>query len=407
MFNHDIFGLRIAKAQLLIKFGRMRTVKSLLLFIIGICLTNTLFSQISGFRKDNILLPDKLIISEHVGFDTLYQHPCDSALIGNPIKPFFEVDKHIDFLKIIAEKAMNGTIKVYDASKYEEFYPYTELNQSEHLALGNILKNLGQDTFKVVNYNGVDVEKLVVEVIELEELTSVNFIEDWTLNTDPLCFRKNVYVIEPVRRYVSERSDDINDFRYRKMFRLFNNQSSNLDKSKLKLAANVKYEHFFDLDRAFFSNCFKDEVAKCLKQNDQDWETNLLHSNANAPFFNGFNQRGFVKILLNNVFSGNTSANDYYTSRRLTPQEAKSRVFVPLIVKVINPFTGEEEDRTVENDYTSEIVSVIFIEEWYFDEELLHLEKKVVGIAPVRYFYDRIKDQDVLKREILFTVLFQ
>jgi len=380
----------------------MKTVKSLLV-IAGMCFSTACFSQISGFKKDNVLLPEKLIISEQVGFDTLYQFPCDSFKTGRMLKPFFDLDKKIDFLTIIAEKAVGGSIKVFDAINTDEYYPYSALVSNRELAVNSILKGLGQDTFRVISSDGFDVERLSVKVIQLEELTSMNFVEEWALSADPLCFTKKVRAIDPIRRY-SDYNDDLQEYRYRKVFRLYNNQSSGADRSPLKLAAKIKYEHFFNLDLAYMADNFQKLVEKNFLQNENSFVANQLNSSVNTPFFNGFNQHLFIQTLLNNVFSGKANAADFYTSKPLTAQEARDRVFQSQPVIIIDSYTGEEVERTIENDYTSEIVSVIFIEEWYFNEDSLSLEKKVIGIAPVRYYFDRVNQQDRLKREILFVV---
>jgi len=373
------------------------------LLISAICFSTTLFSQVSEFRNDNVLLPEKLIFSEHIGFDSLYLYTIDSMRNDRLAKPFFDVHKYLDFTRIIAEKAMSATIRVSDASQYDERYPYSALKSGKPLSAIEVLKNLGQDTFRMLDSLGAE-ERLIVKEIDFGELNSLNFIEDWTLRLDPLCFRKNVYAIEPIRRYSGSWADDTIDYRYRRVFRFYNNQDKKTDSSNLKLIANVKYEHFFNLDRAYQGQNFQKLVDMNFLQNEKDFETNQITNNINSPFFNIFNQRIFIKTLLDNVFSGKAQATDFKSSKVLTPTEAKSRVFEMVTVKVINPDTWTEEERTVENDYTSEIVSVIFIEDWYFDEESLRFEKKVVGIAPVRYYYDRVNEQDILKREILFTV---
>ena len=239
--------------------------------------------------------------------------------------------------------------------------------------------------------------------IKMDEISSVNFIEDWTLSTDPLAFTKNVYAIEPVRRYPNPFSD-YDDFRYSKTFRFYNKLESPKEISKLKLAATLKYEHFFNLDIGYRTNRFIESVENCINQLSRDYDANQLHGNNNAPFFNGFNQNILVKTILNSVFEGKVKAYDYKSSKLLTPQEAKGKVLVKESVLVVNSETMLEEERTVVNDITSQILSVIFIEEWYFDEESLHLEKRVVGIAPVRYFEVFDSEQSILNREILFKI---
>ena len=381
----------------------MRVIKAFLA-LMAVSISGNLLSQTPGFRKDNLLLPDKLIISEHIGFDTLYAYTTDSLTNDKLSKPFFEIQKYVDFTKILAEKAMDGTIKVYDASQYNEQLPYAALNPDRQLLVREIQKNLGLDTFKVYDSSVDDSYRLVVKDIDFGELNSINFIEDWTLTENPLSLKKNVYAIEPIRRYSGYWSDDMLDYRFYRVFRFYNNQNKKGSNQSLKLIARVKYEHFFNIDRSFQSKNFQQLVQGYLQHSETDYELNMGSYNVNAPFFNGFNQRVFIQTILNSAFSGKVKATEFGSNRALTPDEVRGKVFEPLIVKVMNFDTGLYEDRTVINDYTSEIISVIFTEEWYFDEVLLQFQKKVVGISPVRYYIDQNNEQTIVKRKVLFTV---
>ncbi|BDX39101.1 hypothetical protein CYCD_24560 [Tenuifilaceae bacterium CYCD] len=379
-------------------------VNKILLALIASSISSNLLSQTPGFRKDNILMPDKLIISEHIGFDTLYAYTIDSLANDRLVRPFFEIQKYVDFTKILAEKALDETIKVYDASQYNSQLPYSALNPDKQLLVTEIQKNLGLDTFKVIESIDDGSYRLVVKAIDLEELNSINFIEDWNLSENPLCLKKNVYAIEPIRRYSGYWSDDMDNYRHYRAFRFFNNQNNQSNNQNLKLIARVRYEHFFNIDRGFQSNNFQQLVQGYLQHSETDYEANMGSYNVNTPFFNGFNQRIFIQTILDNAFSGKVKATEFGGNRVLTPDEAHSKVFEPVIVQVMNFDTGLYEDRTVTNDYTSEIISVIFTEEWYFDEASLQFQKKVTGIAPVRYYIDSSKEQDTLKRKVLFTI---
>ncbi len=364
-------------------------------------------AQVTGFRRDNILLPEKLIITERIQFDSIYAYPLDSFLSVAMTKPFFEIKKNIDFTKLLAEKVLDETISVNDASQYSEFYPYSVLNQSKKLNVNEVLKNLGQDTFKIMTSDGSGVESLAIKAILLDELSSINFIEDWAFSTQPFSFQKNVIALEPIRRYVQEFFEEPESFRYRKVFRFYNPQNANASKTKLTHIARVKYEHFFNLSDIYFDSNFHKLVEMCLLQNEKDFENNTVTNNQSTPFFNAFNQRIFINTLLGNVFEGKAKATEFESSKVLTPNEARSKVFEKVKILITNTETWLEEERTVENDNTSQIQSVIFIEDWYFDNNTFQFQKKVVGIAPVRYFHDSKNGEfDLLNREILFTVQF-
>jgi len=255
--------------------------------------------------------------------------------------------------------------------------------------------------------DGSGVESLAIKAILLDELSSINFIEDWAFSTQPFSFQKNVIALEPIRRYVQEIFEEPESFRYRKVFRFYNPQNANASKTKLTHIARVKYEHFFNLSDIYFDSNFHKLVEMCLLQNEKDFENNTVTNNQSTPFFNAFNQRIFINTLLGNVFEGKAKATEFESSKVLTPNEARSKVFEKVKILITNTETWLEEERTVENDNTSQIQSVIFIEDWYFDNNTFQFQKKVVGIAPVRYFHDSKNGEfDLLNREILFTVQF-
>jgi hypothetical protein len=55
----------------------------------------------------------------------------------------------------------------------------------------------------------------------------------------------------------------------------------------------------------------------------------------------------------------------------------------------------------------NEFKSVIFHEEWYVDPETLRMQKKVVGLTPVRYYDDEAdSERSKLKRKAVFTIYF-
>ncbi|HCT29744.1 MAG TPA: hypothetical protein DIW31_03185 [Bacteroidales bacterium] len=381
----------------------MRITK-ILLALLASSISSNLLSQTPGFRKDNVLLPDKLIFSEHIGFDTLYAYTTDSLTSDRLAKPFFEIQKYVDFTKILAEKALDGTIKAYDASQYSYQLPYSALTPDRQLQLIEIQKNLGLDTFMVYDSSVEDGCRIVVKAIDFGELNSINFIEDWILRENPLSLKKNVYVIEPIRRYSGNWSDNVLDYRFYRAFRFFNNQNTKVNSQNLKLIARVKYEHFFNIDRGFQSKNFQLIVQGYLQHSETDYEANLGSYNINTPFFNGFNQHIFIKTILDNAFSGKAKATEFGSNKVLTPNELRSKVFEQLIIQVENIETGLKEERTVTNDYTTEIISVIFTEDWYFNEALLQFQKRVIGISPVRYYTEQDDEQTIVKRKVLFTL---
>jgi len=124
----------------------------------------------------------------------------------------------------------------------------------------------------------------------------------------------------------------------------------------------------------------------------------------NSPYFNATNQQNFITTLINQVIEGKTHTCDYRTKQPLTALEAKDRIFTHDTISVMDE-NGEFKDMVVEHNRTDQIYSILFIEEWSIDPLTMQLEKKVTGIAPIRYFpVPTSTGDDKIRREVVFII---
>ncbi len=370
--------------------------------VIGFC-----FSQQTGFRGDNNLLPDRLIVSELVGFDTIFQQVGINGKPGIVAKPFFEISNPMPIPQLVLDGLLKGKLLAYDAQNQDELFPYSIFEKSRQLSTEQIRRNLGErvDTVLTQDENGAEIKLLVKYDFVPEELALLNFIEAWKYSEDPPVFEKEVIAYEPVRRYSFGDSEN-EEFRYQKAFRIYNPESTEKTHGNLKLAAQISYEYFFNLGNIFLMEYFPQAVLQYFEKSASNFDMGLSFGSQNAPFFNTFSQKTFVKSLVNIAMSGKATIKEYNTQVVLTKKQVHDAIYREKIIYMAD-LEGNMIEKKVNQDVSEDINSVVFIEDWFFDPQTMRIEKKVKGIAPVRYYMDYTSPDDpVLMREILFTIYF-
>lgn len=362
------------------------------------------YPQQFGFRNDNILLPDRIIVSEHVPFDTLFNQMPSLSPIDSATRPIFDYTSEVNILQLLAERAVNGSIEVYDADQVDYMDPFNPDARGKPLDVQRIRERLGESevTIQVFDDNGEEHEVTQRQEIQYQELSSVNFIEEWSFTTNPLRFDKKVNACSPIRRYIYYLNDIEETFRFRRTFWFYNPFAQNNRDSNLIFFARVRYEHLFDMENPYTHENFSEGVTNMM--NDETYGPGSIRSTSGAPFLNRINQTIFIKSLLQQAANSKSKVYDYLTSTPLSPKEVEKKIIIRDTVSIMN-IDGEPMDTVVQREIIDEIRSVIFIEEWYFNPESLRIEKQVKGIAPVRYhFIYKGDDNFQLNREVLFVL---
>lgn len=103
----------------------------------------------------------------------------------------------------------------------------------------------------------------------------------------------------------------------------------------------------------------------------------------------GSDREKFVNLLFDLALEGKVKAYDYYANTPLTKDQVKAAGCRYDTISLTRPQPPYEEYDTVITQIPDRklIHRVTFLEEWYFDEKNLQMEKKVVGIAPALTVY--------------------
>lgn len=349
----------------------------------------TINAQTTQFRQDNLLLPQNLSVTDLVTFDSVYMNKLTADSF---VKPVFNLDRHVNPFPFIAERVLSQKVKVYDADEYD-------YGNAKILDTATIRKALGEktNTFILLDSAGMEKEVQIHVPMRIEQLVSIKFYENWALTETPLAFTKQVLSFAPVRRYSN--SDLENEFVYRDVFVIKNP----LEKGKEPLIymGKVEYEYFFNLGYLY---SFDDFAIKVRNYFTSDVLPNgdFAFGNNKAPYLNTVCQKNMIDVLLRNVIEGKGKVTSYFDGKAMDTTAVKAKIYRLVEISYMNA-EGMMKDTTLVSDVSSQIRSVIFIEDWYFDPQCLQIQKKVRALAPVRYFDE---STERVKREVLFTIYF-
>jgi len=93
-------------------------------------------------------------------------------------------------------------------------------------------------------------------------------------------------------------------------------------------------------------------------------------------------------MMLNSVLSGNKVAYSFQNiEEKLSLDEVKQNIGYEVDTLIsLNDITNEYDTVIVNNTPDiQKVVGIVFIEDWYYDENTLQIKKKVIGIAPLWY----------------------
>lgn len=357
--------------------------------------------QQTNLINTNALWPSKLILANNIGCDTLFTNNKTQKSKNVPLKPIFEISQTNQWLQNIINAAIEQKIPTYNPTG-DRYYPYITIDRDQKLTkthLLQLLSNIDDST----SANSFSNNQVSTTKFDTSEIKSINFIEEWIFNNQTALFSKKVIAIEPVRHSKIDYGDYVQK-QFIKTFRLYTNNDNVLPSETTKVA-HIKYEHCFNMANCYLDENFEEGIKKILLQLDEEKESDMYSSLYNAPLFNRFNQQLLVDELLRNVYEGKLKAFDYKTNNPLTATQAKSRIIFKDKTQVYNA-EGELVEDVFTDDVSDEIISFLFIEDWYMNPVNFAFAKKVRAIAPIRYYIDYEGSRESIKRIIPFIIYF-
>lgn len=311
-----------------------------------------------------------------------------------------------DFLnEIIVKKIQSGEITTYEYTNFESIYK----NRLYPLLLTEALIKLGFRSDTVPDFENDKGYSVQLKEINAKEIKSYLFYEEWSFDTTNLIFSKTPIYWGPIRTWhtdnIIKRGAEENfpiDSIGSSLEYCFLIQNKKTKKHpELKLVAKLKteflihhqhfYSYFFPLSEEIHNDyqVFIDELAFMEKEN--------------CPFWNSIDKSTLCDFIFNLNKIKDKSYDFTNPSKKLSETEIKNILFPKEKISIYDFSKEEYIDTLIANPIQSkDIISFIFFEEWFLDEENLYLEKKITAIAPVIIAYDDV--QGIIIEKPLYVV---
>ncbi len=331
-------------------------VKSRYIHMFGTLLFAGLFSACSNNNSTtenvvpvNDLLPQEVIVK--------YEHELVVAEDAEKIKG-------IDYVAFVSDLAAKITSKAVAA--------YDPMDKSKLLNDVDISYVFDSRTNRTVNIDENTFDTVVTETPYVFDPSSVQklvFREEWNFSKEKFIMTKKLLQYAPIR--IVKRNIDGKGLDLAKQMLLWINCEKKTDDRKL-LAENVTYE------------------LNLINQDNPEWMESLSVSR-------------FVDILLSQVLDGKRTAYDFFSNDKVALSIDVVRANLGATVET---YYVEDDDKNVVdtvqitgNVYPDEIQSVIFVEDWYVDDNMV-IYKTVKRIAPVRHYrkVNELAEEEIVKK---------
>ena len=283
--------------------------------------------------SQNDLLSAEVVVKDYVNIVTN----------DNPDWVKSAVDSKV--VETILNIAIDGSVIVYSVD--EDTIPFT---------VNEIKDNLGasSDSMQIEVSKGVFIDTLITSPADLQQVEGLFFKENWIFNADNFKFTKQINEYLPVREYYKQLSDGTIDTTKkvkRLVFKVINDKNS---KNLEKIATDV---------------------------------TTAFYFNADLPsFINGLDVTRFVNYLINYSYKDKKDVYDFYEqNNKLLYDDVKDALGASTDTLEIETTPGNMKEVVIDYDPdVSEIIGVVFVENWYLDKQTLSFKKEVIGLAPIR-----------------------
>jgi hypothetical protein len=350
----------------------------------------------------NILLPAELIVSSFVPIDSSFYFSDSLSLYRDNIAKYINYPiagsnkTGIRLQDFMIQKVSENHLKLYDPYLFYNFYENlnSPLYRIKNLSIPHAEINAGllkNDEWKRNLGGGLDSTMVDGKIrvwenpIRKDQIKSLFFIEKWKLTINPLNFRKEIIAWSPVRYYQKYYENDSTGIPVKRfVFSVL--QKPDLEfNSKMVYAGKFQYEFFLGVDDPASFN-FGNPYERTIE----------------SFAWSRFSKTSLVNSIIELAVTGRIPAYD--------PKNLNL-----LAVSKIRESLGEGRDSVLVNDKwqsflkeikTDNILSVIFIENWYIKPDDLQIYKEGLGIAPVQYSQDDI-DPNKYSKSVPFIILYK
>jgi len=212
------------------------------------------------------------------------------------------------------------------------------------------------DTVFVEQENGELATKIIKTEFPEEQFKALFFVENWNVDEDMTSFNKDMIKYTLIREVIDHNAKE--------------NGLTNNDTMRY-ITITVVNNH----DNEDFTPLAKDIKSEFYFKQDE------------ASFVKGFNEENFTKTFLNLVLSGKKKAYSFDdTNTVLSVNEIKQSIGATLDTMIVENEDASIDTVIMQNEADPEsIIGIIFIEDWFYNEKTMVIEKIVKAIAPIWY----------------------
>ena len=287
----------------------------------------------------------------------------DNALLAQKVnvdvRIGFENKDNPDWVKGFDNKVFVETVfEDIFSGKFKELY----MRKGEKVTEEYVRERMGERTDTIINYadNPINNDTVFNKIeTDFSEIKEIYFNEEWDFDKNNFIFNKKICTWLPIR--VFHRPDDTEkkDTRYKLIFEIRENDKSNFSK----------------------------QIAKDYISIFKYYETSYY---ANRT---GLDKKEFFKFLLQSIETGKIKTFD-----PIYLVDKSKREFT---VDQLKNYAGISLDS---EEFANEVDKMIFVEDWYFDENTFNISKKVKGLG---FIADRRNENREWEEKILFFIFFE
>jgi hypothetical protein len=272
--------------------------------------------------------------------------------------PIIEDFDSNNFVENLISRIENQSTQAYKFSIKEKF----------PISFENVKLNFDAED-KTISINGV--EQIVKSNIISQEIKDFIFIEDWIYDENNSTINKNVNGLAVVRTYKYQINDSLEEVRQNIPFSIYFNEIKNMidEKSKL-ISPRVEYSV---------------KLSEC-----DSLYTSYIKLNSNI----------IIKTMIDNVINKKIDVYDYFNleKTKLSVEQVEKNFGADEQIIEVENEKGEITKHKIKNDINlSEITELVFIEQWYYDEEKFAFNKKIIAYGPVREYLRNAESQTKVK----------
>jgi len=287
--------------------------------------------------KTNDLLSAEVVVKDYINIKSNDNPDWVKSAVDNKV------------ISTILDIAISGEVTVNTVDEGEAVpLPFNEIKWN----LGAV-----SDTQQIEISENVFIDTLISTPAKVEQVEGLFFKENWIFDADNFSFTKQISEYLPVREYYKMLFDGTEKPVNKSKQLVFKVINDNNSKNFEKIASDVTTAFYFDAETP-----------------------NLI---------NGLDVLRFSNYLLDYAYKNKKDVYDINEGTKLSFDDIEYALGAgsDTVQMEISPGNFKETVLEYEPD-ASEIIGVVFVENWYLDKQTLSFKKEVTGIAPIRRFND-------------------